>query len=818
MLHNGLPSKANFKGLNIVATEELVPWVPSYRFSIWLLVAVLVISMFCPVLVQWGLYLIWAVYAAVAHCAPLRQSWLTKPLMAWFKSVLPVVSDTEQTAIDAGDVWWEAQLMRGSPKWQQLHQWPLPKFTPEEAEFFATKIPTLCGLIDDWQITHEACNLSPAVWRYLKEAGFLGMIIPKQYGGLGFSAYFHSEVITTLATHSTSVAITTMVPNSLGPAELLLHYGTDAQKEYYLPRLAKGIEVPCFALTGPEAGSDAGAMPDTGVVIRLPGNENALGIRLNWDKRYITLAPVATLLGLAVKLYDPEKLLGGEIERGITLCLIPTNLPGIEIGARHLPLDSAFLNGPTRGKDVIVNLDTIIGGASCIGQGWRMLMECLSAGRGISLPALSAGCGAVCLLGSSAYSAVRKQFKTPIAQFEGVALKLARIAGIQYLLEATRHLTVIAVDQGYKPSVVSAISKYHMTEWARVALNDAMDIHAGRGIILGPNNYLGRLYQSMPISITVEGANILTRNLIIFGQGAIRCHPYVLSEIAATAMSDGKAGLKAFDAAFFSHLGYTLKNIGRSILLGWTRGKTAKVPHDVILKNYYQKVAWMSALMSVLTDVAMLLLGGSLKRREALSARLGDILSNLYLITAMLHHFYHRQQGEAERPYVEWMAQYLFAEIGQALEALYHNFPYLGVVRFIKWICLPFGTGFTRPSDALSLQLAASLSEDSAIQKSLTHACAPGGKLLPALAIVEEARKAARENEPLEQKLQRAVKEGKLAKSPLWTETLAKAIQTGILTVAEFEALQKTEEMRKLAVRVDEFDPNSLGINTHDTA
>ena len=532
--------------------------------------------------------------------------------------MLPQISATEQEAIDAGTVWWDGELFSGRPDWNKLLAFPKAELSREEQSFVDNEVEQLCAMIDDWDITHNRADLPSEVWQFIKDKGFFGMIIPKQYGGLEFSAQAHSAVVTKVASRSGTTAVTVMVPNSLGPAELLLHYGTTEQKDKYLHRLAKGLEVPCFALTGPFAGSDAGAIPDFGIVCygSFNGQEKVLGLRLTWEKRYITLAPAATLLGLAFKLYDPEHLMGGEVSRGITLALIPTDTPGVKIGRRHFPLNSAFLNGPTQGNDVFIPMDCIIGGAPRIGQGWRMLMECLAAGRSISLPASSVGGMKLAARTSGAYARVRKQFKMPIGKFEGIEEPMARIGGHTYMVDAARRFTALAIDLNEKPSVVSAIIKYHATERGRIVVNDAMDLHGGKGICLGPDNYLGRFYQQMPIGITVEGANILTRTLMIFGQGAIRSHPYVLKEIAATKDTNEQRALLDFDAALFAHISFALSNTARSLVFGITGGNGMSVPGGRETSRYFQKLTRYAAAFALATDVSMAVLGGTLRRRE----------------------------------------------------------------------------------------------------------------------------------------------------------------------------------------------------------
>ncbi|HNL22665.1 MAG TPA: acyl-CoA dehydrogenase, partial [Rhodocyclaceae bacterium] len=519
--------------------------------------------------------LILAVLAAavvvILSLPPLRRTLVTRGVFATYRKVLPQMSETERDALEAGTVWWEGELFRGDPDWKKLLAYPRPVLTATEQAFLDQEVNEACRLVNDWSVSHEDHDLSPEAWRYIKEKGFLGMIIPRRYGGLEFSAYAHSQVVTRLSTRSSALAVSVMVPNSLGPAELLLHYGTEEQKNHYLPRLAKGVDVPAFALTSPWAGSDAAAIPDFGIVCRgIWQGKEVLGMRVTWDKRYITLAPVCTLLGLAFRLFDPDGLLGEKQDVGITCALVPRDHPGVEIGRRHFPLNAMFMNGPTRGKEVFMPLDFIIGGPARAGQGWRMLMECLAAGRSISLPSSNTGMAQMTVRAVGGYARVRSQFKTAVGRFEGVEEALTRMGAYTYLMDATRKMTAGAIDLGEKPSVVSAIAKYHVTERGRQVVNDGMDVIGGKGICLGPSNFLGRAYQQMPISITVEGANILTRSLIIFGQGALRCHPYLLAEMQAAQNPDSEQGLRDFDDALWKHAAYTVRHGFRAFWLGLT--------------------------------------------------------------------------------------------------------------------------------------------------------------------------------------------------------------------------------------------------------
>ena len=562
-------------------------------------------------------------------------------------------------------------LFRGNPNWSRLHNYPQPRLSAQEKAFLEGPVEEVCGMVDDWQTTHEIADLSPEVWQFLKDNKFFAMIIKKKYGGLEFSAFAQSRVLQKLTGVSSVLASTVGVPNSLGPGELLQEYGTKEQQDYYLPRLATGEEIPCFALTGPEAGSDAGAIPDTGVICRqVFEDKEVLGIKLNWDKRYITLAPVATVLGLAFKLEDPDGLLGETKELGITCALIPTNMDGITIGRRHFPLNVPFQNGPTQGKDVFVPLDYIIGGSEMAGHGWRMLVECLSVGRAITLPSNSAGGIKTAALATGAYSRIRRQFKLPIGKMEGVEEPLARIGGNAYLMDAVTTMSTGAIDLGEKPSVISAISKYHLTEKMRSSIIDAMDIHGGKGICMGPNNYLARGYQGAPIAITVEGANILTRSLIIYGQGAIRCHPYVLAELEAANESNPEKALDDFDHALFGHIGFSISNISRSLWCSLTGAHLLPAPFNDESKRYYQLLTRFSSNLAMLSDVAMLALGADLKRRERISARLGDVLSHLYLASACLKRFNDEGRQADDLPLLKWAVEDSLYNIQVAIDAL----------------------------------------------------------------------------------------------------------------------------------------------------
>ena len=754
----------------------------------------------------WLLIVLWLLLAGMAtflNVESWRKRYLSAPLLQWFKKVLPPVSRTEQEALDAGTVWFDQEIFSGNPNWQRLASLPWPTLSEEEQRFIDGPVEELCAMLDDWQITQELYDLPPEIWQFIREQGFLSLIIPKAYGGLAFSAYAQSQVVMKIASRSGVAAVTVMVPNSLGPGELLYHYGTPEQKDHYLPRLAKGEEIPCFGLTNPFAGSDAAAIPDTGVVTTKDG---VLGIRLNFEKRYITLAPVATLLGVAFKLYDPDGLLGGAKELGITLALLPRDADGVEVGNRHYPIDSPFQNGPIRGKDVFVPLDAIIGGKDGIGKGWRMLMECLAAGRAISLPALSVAAAKTASSSSGAYARVREQFKVPIGRFEGVAEALGRMGARTYLMDSARCLTLSAIDQGEKPSVLSAICKYHLTERMRTVVNDAMDVHGGKAVCLGPNNYLAQAYGSIPVAITVEGANILTRSLIIFGQGAIRCHPYVLKEIAATQESDTNKALDAFDRTLFAHIGFVFYNGARSFVHAILGSWFIQVPYHGKLKRYAQKITRLSASFAFCADMAMLVLGGSLKRKEILSARLGDVLSLLYLASATLKRHEAEGQEEADWPLAAWAIDEALHEAAGALQDFIANFPNKALAALLQVVVLPFGNPYGKPSDKMTLKVANLLQSPGDSRHRLTRGIYMPDENDPGRGRLEAAFHAILAAEPLLDKLRAARKNGTIGGATL-SEQLSEARTKGVLSDGEIQALQRAENLRRDVIMVNELDP-----------
>jgi acyl-CoA dehydrogenase len=757
---------------------------------------------------------LWVLLAALwaLNVRPLRKALITRPFMKTYLKLLPSMSQTEKEALEAGTVWWDGELFTGAPRWPKLLAARAPQLSPEEQAFLDGPCEELCHMLDEWHITHELADLPPQVWEFLKTRGFFAMIIPKRYGGLEFSAYAHSCVLAKISSRSPTASSTVAVPNSLGPAELLNHYGTDEQKNYYLPRLARGEEVPCFALTGPRAGSDAGSIPDTGIVCRgsWEGRE-VLGLRLNFSKRYITLAPVATVIGLAFRMFDPEHLLGERTDLGITCALIPRQTPGVSIGRRHFPLNIPFQNGPLQGRDVFVPLECIIGGAAMAGSGWRMLVEQLSVGRCISLPSNATGAAKAAVWATGAYARIRQQFNMPVGRFEGVEAVIARMAGLTYTMDAARSVTAGAIDGGEKPSVPSAMLKYHVTEMGRQVANDAMDVHGGKGICLGPHNYLGRGYQIVPVAITVEGANLLTRNLIIFGQGAVRCHPFVLREMTAARDPDRARGVDAFDRALFGHVGFTLSNAVRSLIMGLTRARFTHAPVHGPTARYYQHVVRFSASFAFAVDVAMLSLGGYLKKKEGLSARLGDVLSCMYLASMVLKH--HENQGRAaeDLPLVEWACRNLLYHAQEQLHGFLRNFPNRLLAAVMRALIFPRGRSYSAPGDRLAREVAALLTSPTQARERLgqfTYRTAEPGN---PLALLQEALLLAVQLEPLEKRIRvDGVKTGKVTALDA-PGRIQQALACGILSETEAAALRDYDRRIMDIINVDDFEPHALG-------
>jgi acyl-CoA dehydrogenase len=744
---------------------------------------------------------------------PLRVRLVTRPFMKKYRKLLPTMSATEREALDAGTVWWDGELFTGGPNWSKLMSAKAPTLTPVEQAFLDGPCEELCAMLDDWDITHKRADMPAAVWSFIKAQGFFAMIIPRRYGGLEFSAFAHSCVLTKIVSRSSTAFSTIAVPNSLGPAELLLHYGTEAQKNHYLPRLARGDDVPCFALTGPRAGSDAASIPDTGIICkgRWQGEE-VVGIKLNFSKRYITLAPVATVIGLAFRLYDPDHLMGEKADLGITCALIPRDTPGVSIGRRHFPLNIPFQNGPIQGRDVFVPLDAIIGGFATAGQGWRMLVEQLSVGRCISLPSSATGGAQAAVYATGAYARIRRQFNTPIGSFEGIEQVLARMAARTYIIDAARSVTAGAIDGGEKPSVPSAMLKYHATEIGRMIANDAMDVHGGKGICLGPKNYLGRGYQIVPVGITVEGANILTRNLIIFGQGAVRCHPFVLKEMNAAKNANREAGVREFDAAVVGHVGFAISNAVRSLVLGLTSARFTRVPHTGATARYFQHVNRYSASFALATDVAMLALGGYLKKKETLSARLGDVLSSMYLASMVLKHHENQGREASDLPLVEWACRSLLYQAQEQLHLFLRNFPNRPLAMFMRAFIFPRGLAYSPPSDRLGHAIADLMMNPTATRERLSghiyktpESHNPLGQLQEALILSTMA-------EPLEKRIRvDGVKTGRITALDLPGQ-IAQALALGIISAAEAEVLRSYDAKVQDIINVDDFAPHELGV------
>lgn len=748
------------------------------------------------------------------YAPDLRRKYLTGPLYKMVKAAMPPISQTEQDAIDAGTVWWDAELFAGKPDWGKLMTLPKPMLNQEERAFIEGPVEELCEMSDDWDISHVRNDLPEEVWEYIKEQRFFGLNASKEYKGHGFSAYAQSCIVQKLSTRSGTVAVTVMVPNSLGPAELLYHYGTQEQKDYYLPRLAEGKEVPCFGLTNPWAGSDAAGMPDSGVVCKGTHNgEEVLGFRINWEKRYITLGPVATLLGLAFKAYDPDKLLGDNDDLGITCVLIPTDTEGVSIGTRHLPLNASFQNGPNWGKDVFVPLEWVIGGREQIGQGWRMLMESLAAGRGISLPAAGAGSAKVAARTSGAYARIREQFGLEIGKFEGIEEVLGRIGGLTYLLDAGRIVMTSALALGEKPAIMSAIVKQQCTDLSRIVVNHAMDLHGGKGICMGPGNYLARAYQQIPIGITVEGANILTRSLIIFGQGAMRCHPYLLTEVNAVNDPDVEQGKEDFDQAMRHHIQYVMANKMRSFTLGLSRGWLSKGTGQGVMLKYSRRIEHLSASFAWLSDMTLMILGGDLKRKEMLSGRFADALSNLYLASSALKRFKDNGEDENETPLLEWACQYSLYQAQQAIDGVLRNFPVRFLGGLMRIAIFPTGRYMQLPDDKLNQAVASILQQPGEVRDRLTEDMYIADSEEEITAQIETALELSIKSADLRKKLK---KEGLEQTADIGFEDwLSSLTECGTISSEDSELLRETRDIVSKVINVDDF-PQSKVTNQID--
>jgi acyl-CoA dehydrogenase len=762
----------------------------------------------------WWKATLWALFVPhiLLNFRPLRRALISKRFMIIFKRLLPPMSTTEREALEAGTVWWDGELFTGGPDWKKLLAAKVPTLSAEEQAFIDGPCEELCRMIDDFDITHRRADLPPEAWEFIKKKGFWAMIIPKKYGGLEFSAYAHSTVIVKIASRSSMLASNVVVPNSLGPAELLLHYGTEEQKNHFLPRLARGDEIPCFGLTGPRVGSDAGAIPDIGIVCRgTYKGRDTIGIRLHFSKRYITLAPISTIIGLAFRLFDPEKLMGGDkTDHGITVALVPSDTPGITIGRRHFPLNGPFQNGPIQGRDVFVPLDAIIGGPKMAGQGWRMLVEQLSVGRCISLPSIATGGAKGGVYSSAAYARIRRQFNLPVGKFEGVEAVIARMAARTYIMDAARSVTTGAIDGGEKPSVPAGILKYHMTEFGRMTANDAMDVQGGKGIMLGPKNYIGRPYQMVPVSITVEGANILTRSLIIFGQGAVRCHPYVLKEMNAAQDPDHAQGLRDFDRALFGHGGFLISNAVRSFFGAMTLARIVRSPVAGPTTRFYEHINRFSASFAFATDVAMLSLGGYLKKKENLSARLGDVLSSMYLASMVLKHFENQGRPEADLPIVEHACRSLLYQAQEQLHSFLRNFPVRWLAGLMRFFIFPRGRTYSAPSDRLNPKIAELVMNPGEARERLCHFVYRTLEPTNHLGLVQQALELAIAAEPIEKKLRvEGLKTGRVTALDLPGQ-IPQALAEGIITEAEAAQLREYDRRVMDIINVDDFDAHEL--------
>ncbi|CTP93097.1 Acyl-coenzyme A dehydrogenase [Xanthomonas translucens pv. poae] len=739
-----------------------------------------------------------------------RKPLLTAPMLKVFRKVLPPLSQTERIALETGSVGFEGELFTGDPDWQKLLNYPKPQLTAEEQAFLDGPVEELCRMTNDWEITHVHADLPPELWSFVKKHKFFGMIIPKEYGGLGFSALAHHKVIQKIASVSSVVSSTVGVPNSLGPGELLLHYGSKEQKDYYLPRLAVGQEVPCFGLTGPFAGSDATSIPDYGIVCKGEWNgANVLGVKLTFDKRYITLAPVATLVGLAFRMYDPDGLIGDTKDIGITLALLPRETPGVEIGRRHFPLNSPFQNGPIHGREVFIPLSQLIGGVDMVGKGWNMLNECLAVGRSITLPSTASGGAKYGAIVTGAYARIRKQFGLSVGRFEGVEEALARIGGKAYAISALAQATAAAVDRGDVPSVPSAIAKYHCTTMSREVISDVMDVVGGKGIILGPRNFAGRSWQAAPIAITVEGANIMTRSLLIFGQGAILCHPWVMKEMKAAGNPDHKAGVDAFDRNLFGHIGFAISNAVRSLWFGLTAARIGAAPGDAYTRRFFRKLDRYSANLALMADVSMLMLGGKLKFKESLSGRLGDVLSHIYMTSAMLKRYHDEGAPATDQPLLAWAFHDSVHKIELALSAALRNFP-IRPVGWLMWaLIFPWGRRAEAPGDRLGHRVAALLmtpneARDRLGQGVFLTPCEnnPGGRIASYLTKAVLA-------EPVERKFLKALK-SKGIEGLDFAAQLDEAVREGVLSADERRQLEELREITMDTISVDDFDADEL--------
>lgn len=765
-----------------------------------------------------GLFLALALILVIP--SDLRRDKFSRPLLGWVRSRLPKLSDTEEEALKSGSVDWDGELFSGKPQWSKLLDARPAHLSSEEQAFLDGPVEKLCAMLDDWKITHEHYDLPEKAWKFIRANGFFGLVIPKEDGGMGFSNTAHSEIVMKISTRSVSAAVTVMVPNSLGPGELLMHYGTDEQKQHYLPRLAGGEDIPCFALTSPIAGSDAGAIPDKGIVCKGQWNgEEVLGLKVTWNKRYITLAPVATLIGLAIKVYDPDSLLGDTREIGVTCVMVTRDTEGVHAGARHLPMNTVFMNGPTWGTEVFIPMAQVIGGQDMLGKGWTMLLECLSIGRSISLPGLATGAGKVASLATGSYAYTREQFGRSISQFEGVQEALEPIAGYTYMMDAARLLTSGMLDRGVRPAVPSALLKYRNTQLMREVIDHAMDVVAGRGVITGPRNFMARAYNAVPIGITVEGANILTRSLMVFGQGAIRCHPFIVDEIAAAGMEDEDQATKKFDGIFYKHLAHTTRNALRSLVLGLTGGMLESVPRHGDIQSSYRQLARFSAGFALMTDVTLLSVGGALKARQRLSGRMADSLVQLYYASAVIKQWHEEGYPDDQRPLVDWCLQSCLRDLQHSMREAIINFPVPALRWPLRLLVFPLGaTGLNGPDDKLGTLVAASIVEDTPLRKRISRGAYTTMSTDDPLGRVLNAYKLANETVDMRNRLHDAIRnrdEDDLDGIALLMgherkELVDWACAEGIVRADECDKLEEALTALYDVIRVDAFDEEGL--------
>ncbi len=759
-------------------------------------------------IVVWSLiFLVFVLVAAFVWLSPLRQKYFTRYFMTWFKAQQPPISESEKVVLEAGGTWWETEIFSTQPNWSKVNNTQVQSLTAEEQAFLDNQVETLCSMLNEWEINHKYKDLPKEAWDFIKAEGFWAIAMDKKHGGLGFSHAAHSAIVTKVASCSLSAAYTVMVPNSLGPAELIDYCGTDEQKEHYLPRLARGEEIGCFGLTSLYAGSDAASIPDRGVVCRdLFQGQEVLGIRLNFKKRYITLAPVATLIGLAFRLFDPDALLGSQSDVGITMALLPSNTKGVANGRRHSPANIGFMNGPIEGEDVFIPLDWVIGGAQNCGQGWKILMGCLSMGRGISMPALATAAAQQCYTLTGAYAAIREQFKRPVGSFEGVQEALGHIGGMGYLIEANRYGIAQAVNEGARPSVAAAIVKYHLTQLSRRLLELSMDVHSGHALQAGPNNLLAEVYAGIPISTVGEGANLMTRNLIIFGQGIMRAHPYLRQEVLAAVNNDD---LNGFDKVLLVHFGFSLGAVVRGACYGLTGARWIKSPKSP-LSSYHRRITQLSNAFVLVSDFALALLGKQLKNSEFLSARLGDVCSYLYMALCVLKYSHDHDNSESDLLYARWSLDYCIYQCGESFKQIFNNYPKRWLGKLLQFKLFPWGLNFPYPKDSMSQLIAVSMQDHSDMRARLTRYCYKGARKTGSIGRVLAAFDVYKEAAPLYEKVNRLIKGKMLSRALTWRETIQSAAEQQLISSSECQQLLESERLRDQAIAVDEFAFESL--------